>query len=71
MRQADHDIDTLFIRRWSARAMSGEKISHGELMKLFEAARWAPSIHVPGEEFQNLSGPEQRIAPSGYIITRH
>jgi len=29
--------------RWSPRVFSDEKISHNELMSLFEAARWAPS----------------------------
>ena len=42
-RQPDYDISPLFIRRWSPRAMSGEEISRDELMRLFEAARWAPS----------------------------
>src|SRR4029077_3093885 len=28
---------------WSPRGMSGEEILHEELMRLFEAARWAPS----------------------------
>jgi nitroreductase len=39
----DFSIDPLFLRRWSSRAMSGEALSQGELMTLFEAARWAPS----------------------------
>jgi len=43
VRQADHSIDTLFLDRWSPRAMSGEEISRDELFVLFEAARWAPS----------------------------
>lgn len=42
-RQADHAVGQLFVDRWSPRAMSGGQISHGELMALFEAARWAPS----------------------------
>jgi|SRR5436190_2876904 len=42
-RHADHKINNLFINRWSPRAMSGETITHEELMSLFEAARWAPS----------------------------
>lgn len=42
-RKTNHDIDQLFINRWSPRSMSGEKISKEELMTLFEAARWAPS----------------------------
>jgi nitroreductase len=32
----------LLLDRWSPRAMSGEEISTDELMRLFEAARWAP-----------------------------
>ena len=44
-RQADHQIDSLFIDRWSPRAMSGEEMPAEELMALFEAARWAPSSY--------------------------
>ena len=43
IRKADHPIEKLLIDRWLPRAMSGEEISHEELMRLFEAARWAPS----------------------------
>lgn len=42
-RRPGHDISPIFINRWSPRAMSGEEISKEELMRLFEAARWAPS----------------------------
>lgn len=42
-RQPEHPILPLFPRRWSPRAMSGEAIPEGELMRLFESARWAPS----------------------------
>lgn len=42
-RKADHSIQVLILDRWSPRAMSGESISPEELMRLFEAARWAPS----------------------------
>ena len=42
-RKADHAIEPLLLDRWSPRAMSGEEISQDELMRLFEAARWAPS----------------------------
>lgn len=44
VRKADHPIDNIFIDRWSPRSMSGEPISDEELMTLFEAARWAPSL---------------------------
>jgi len=43
VREADHQIERIFVDRWSPRAMSGEEISREELMRLFEAARWAPS----------------------------
>lgn len=42
-RNAEHDINDIFLNRYSPRAMSGESISKEELMTLFEAARWAPS----------------------------
>ena len=43
IRKADHKIEPFLLDRWSPRAMSGEEISREELMRLFEAARWAPS----------------------------
>jgi nitroreductase len=43
IRKADFPIEQLLLDRWSPRAMSGEEISREELMRLFEAARWAPS----------------------------
>jgi nitroreductase len=42
-RAIDHDVASLFVDRWSPRAMSGDGITEAELMTLFEAARWAPS----------------------------
>lgn len=44
-RKADYPIDSLFLDRWSPRAMSGEEIPLEELFILFEAARWAPSSY--------------------------
>jgi nitroreductase len=43
IRKADFPIEQLLLDRWSPRAMSGEEILNDELMRLFEAARWAPS----------------------------
>ena len=40
-RTPDYPIETLFIDRWSPRSMSGEPLAVAELMRLFEAARWA------------------------------
>ncbi len=44
-RKADHPIESIFLERWSPRAMSGEGLSDGEVLTLFEAARWAPSTY--------------------------
>jgi nitroreductase len=42
-RITEYNIDDVFLKRYSPRAMSGEKITEEELMTLFEAGRWAPS----------------------------
>jgi nitroreductase len=42
-RIADHPIESMFVKRWSPRAMDGQPVSSQDLMVLFEAARWAPS----------------------------
>jgi nitroreductase len=42
-RQADHEIDPLFLERWSPRAFDGSEIPDEDLLTMFEAARWAPS----------------------------
>lgn len=43
VRKSTYPVLDLILTRWSRRAMSGEPITHEELMSLFEAARWAPS----------------------------
>ena len=41
---ADHDVHELIRRRWSPRAFDAARpVPRTELMRLFEAARWAPS----------------------------
>jgi nitroreductase len=44
-RTPDHPIEPMLLRRWSPRSMSGEPLREGELLTLFEAARWAPSTY--------------------------
>jgi nitroreductase len=44
-RTAEHDIDPLFLERWSPRAFTSEALSETELLTLIEAARWAPSSY--------------------------
>lgn len=56
-RIADHEIEPLFIRRWSPRAMTGEPLTEGELLRLFEAARWAPSTYNE-QEWRFLYAPQ-------------
>lgn len=55
-RKPDYPIDPIFINRWSPRAMTGETITHDELMALFEAARWAPSTYNE-QEWRYLYAP--------------
>lgn len=43
VRHPDHPVDSIFVDRWSPRAMSGESLPQQQLLTLFEAARWAPS----------------------------
>lgn len=42
-RTPEHAVDPRFIQRWSPRAFTGKALSTAELMRMFEAARWAPS----------------------------
>ncbi|GGL36727.1 nitroreductase [Halarchaeum grantii] len=42
-RTPEHDVDPLFLNRWSPRAMTGASLAESEYLPLFEAARWAPS----------------------------
>lgn len=44
-RSPRYNINPIFVNRWSPRSMTGEEISHDDLMGLFEAARWAPSSY--------------------------
>lgn len=44
-RSPDHDIDPLFVERFSPRAFTGEALPESELMRMLEAARWAPSSY--------------------------
>jgi nitroreductase len=44
-RKPEYPIESLFYRRWSPRAMSGQPLAEKELFTLFEAARWAPSTY--------------------------
>src|SRR5690625_2675964 len=42
-RQADYNINPIYIERWSPRAFSRKEVEDEKLFSVFEAARWAPS----------------------------
>jgi nitroreductase len=44
-RRSDHEIEAIFLQRWSPRAFTGEAMPQAELLRIFEAARWAPSSY--------------------------
>ena len=44
-REPHHAIDPLFLERRSPRAFTGEALPEAELMRMIEAARWAPSSY--------------------------
>lgn len=45
IRQADHPIDSLFLARWSPRALVPDTMPEEDLLAMLEAARWAPSAY--------------------------
>jgi len=62
VRKADFPIEQLLLDRWSPRAMSGEEISDDELMRLFEAARWAPSSFMLNSGARSTPGGHRALA---------
>ncbi len=42
-RVAEFDVEPMFLSRWSPRAMSGQPMTEAAMLRLFEAAHWAPS----------------------------
>jgi len=44
-RKAEYPIVDMILQRWSPRALSDEPVTDDELMRLFEAARWAQSSY--------------------------
>lgn len=44
-RIADYPIETLFLARWSTRAFDAAPMPQRELLRILEAARWAPSAY--------------------------
>jgi nitroreductase len=42
-RSTEYPIEDVFTRRWSPRAFDGATLDESEVLRLIEAARWAPS----------------------------
>src|SRR5690625_5212499 len=42
-RKMEHQIDPIYLQRWSPRAFSTKPVEREKLNAIFEAARWAPS----------------------------
>jgi nitroreductase len=59
-REAEYSIDSLFLDRWSPRAFANETMPEADLLKMLEAARWAPSSfnHQPWRFVYALRGSE-------------
>lgn len=45
IRQPTYPVDPLFLDRWSPRAFDGSELGEEEVLRLIEAARWAPSAY--------------------------
>lgn len=43
IRQPEHEINELLLKRWSSRALNGQSLKDEDLFAVLEAARWAPS----------------------------
>jgi len=59
-RESEYPIDSHFLDRWSPRAFSNEIMPEADLLKMLEAARWAPSSfnHQPWRFVYALRGSE-------------
>ena len=42
-RTSEHNVDPMFLERWSPRAFTGESMPNADLMTILEAGGWAPS----------------------------
>jgi len=60
-RQPAFTIDPIFVNRWSPRSFQQKPVPEETLLRLFEAARWAPSAfnHQPWR-FIVLRSPEEK-----------
>lgn len=79
VRKADHPIEALFLRRWSPRAMRPAALPQPDLLRLFEAARWAPSTYNEQEwrfRYAHRDGPHfatflDLLLPANQVWCQH
>lgn len=45
IRQPTYPVDPLFLDRWSPRAFDASDLADEDVLRLIEAARWAPSAY--------------------------
>lgn len=59
-RSSSHDIEPIFLERWSPRAFSGEPVAEAHLMSMLEAAHWSPSAsnHQPWRFIYAIRGTD-------------
>lgn len=57
-RETPHNVDPIFLNRWSPRAYSGEPMNAEHLMTILDAAHWAPSAsnHQPWRFVYGIKG---------------
>jgi len=67
--QTDHDVHELIRSRWSPRAFDANRaVSRPELLRLFEAARWAPSSEN-AQPWRFIVVPRDESSPSWRGLT--
>jgi nitroreductase len=57
-RQPEHDVNPIFVNRWSPRSFTEDPVSRSTLDSMVEAARWAPSSNnLQPWSFRISNGP--------------
>ncbi len=69
-RQPDFPVDSQFVTRWSPRAFAATPMHEADVMRLLEAARWAPSAsnHQPARFAWGLRGDAAFAAIHGGLM---
>ncbi|MCM3387824.1 nitroreductase family protein [Ureibacillus chungkukjangi] len=68
-RQSEHDVDPIYLNRWSPRSFSEKEVPEDVLMRVFEAARWAPSaINLQPWRFIIARSEEDRAKFNSFIL---